>query len=163
MIAEGAPVFEPCQGVLRACATLAVASPVFTAEDSVALEDRREELVDAAVAAVGQDPAVLATQRLDRGASIVDWIVAIARNPRAHPGPHGRSSLEELGFPAASRTGPPSQAVVAQGAAGYYAAPPPACGSAREEDRTPWVHVGESYAWRDDWLRLARAVGATVT
>jgi len=36
MIAEDAPVFEPCQGVLHVCATLAVASPVFIAEDSVA-------------------------------------------------------------------------------------------------------------------------------
>jgi len=38
MIAEDAPVFRPCQGVLHACATLAVASPVLIAEDSVALE-----------------------------------------------------------------------------------------------------------------------------
>jgi len=45
-----------------------VASPAFIAEDPVALEDRREELVDAAVAAVGKDLTVLATQRLDRAA-----------------------------------------------------------------------------------------------
>jgi len=31
-IAEDAPVFEPCQGVLHACATRAVASPVFINE-----------------------------------------------------------------------------------------------------------------------------------
>lgn len=28
--------------------------------------------------------------------------------------------------------------------------------------RRLWVRVSESYPWRDDWLRLARAVGATV-
>jgi len=53
----------------RACsarATLAVASPAFIAVDSVALEDHRKELVDAAVAAVGKDPTMLATRRPDR-------------------------------------------------------------------------------------------------
>ncbi|HTP28462.1 MAG TPA: IS1380 family transposase [Anaeromyxobacteraceae bacterium] len=29
--------------------------------------------------------------------------------------------------------------------------------------RRLWVHVSESYPWRADWLRLARAVGATIT
>ncbi len=29
--------------------------------------------------------------------------------------------------------------------------------------RRLWVRVSESYPWRADWLRLARAVGAAVT
>jgi len=47
-----------------------VASSAFSAEDSVALEDRREELVDVAVAAVGKDPTVLARQCLGSGSLV---------------------------------------------------------------------------------------------
>jgi len=36
------------------------------------------------LAAIGQDPAVLATQRLDRAAAIMDRVVAIARPAPRH-------------------------------------------------------------------------------
>ena len=38
------------------------------------------ELADPAVAAVGQDPAVLAARHLDRGSAIMDPVVAVARS-----------------------------------------------------------------------------------
>jgi hypothetical protein len=55
----------------------AMATPGTIADDSIPAKDRGDELGDAAVATVGQDAPVLLAERLDRGATIMDAIVAI--------------------------------------------------------------------------------------
>jgi hypothetical protein len=78
MVAQDSPVLQAGDGVLDASAAAAVASPRAVAQDAPAAEDRCDQLVDAAVTAVGQDASVEAAECLDRGAAVVHRIVAIA-------------------------------------------------------------------------------------
>ena len=70
--------------------------------------------MDAAVAAVGQDPAVLATQHLDRGAPIMDRVVAIARPaPRRLDDAPVAPTNENLTESSAMKTGDATASVAA--------------------------------------------------
>jgi hypothetical protein len=83
MVAEYAPVFEPCDRMLDARAASAMATPGTVPHDSVAAEAGCGQLGDAAVSAVGEHPAVAATQGFDGGATVVDRVVAIPGPPAA--------------------------------------------------------------------------------
>ena len=58
-------------------------APGAIADDAIVSEHGGDELVDAAVAAVGKDPAVSPTELFDVRAAVVDRIVAV-------PGATGR-------------------------------------------------------------------------
>jgi hypothetical protein len=65
--------------VLDACTTFAMSSPSAIAHDPVVAKHRRDKLGDTAVAAIGEHSFVGPAHRLDLGAAVVHWIVAIAR------------------------------------------------------------------------------------
>jgi hypothetical protein len=78
MIAEHAPVLQPCDRMLDACTALAMAAPGSIADDPVVTKDGCDQLADTAVAAVGEHSSVVPTPRLDIRRSIVDHVVTIA-------------------------------------------------------------------------------------
>lgn len=81
MVAQNSPVLQAGDRMLDPRAAAAMAAPGQVAQDAIAAEDRRDELGHAAVAAIGQNAPVVLAERLDRGATVVDGIVAIARSP----------------------------------------------------------------------------------
>jgi hypothetical protein len=60
MVAQHSPVLQPCDRMFDPGTPSPVASPGAIAADPVALEHRRDELRDAAIAAVSEDAGVLA-------------------------------------------------------------------------------------------------------
>jgi len=70
--------------VLDTRTALAVLTPRPIADDPVLAEDRRDELWDAAVAAVGEDSLMVSAHSLDAGLSIVNDIVAISCTAGCH-------------------------------------------------------------------------------
>ncbi len=78
MVAQDSPVLEACDGVLDASAPLAVPPPGGIPHDAASAKPWRHELVDATVSAVGEDPPVLSTQDLDRGAAVMNGVVAVS-------------------------------------------------------------------------------------
>jgi hypothetical protein len=79
MVTQHPPVLQASDGVLDPGAASSMATPGPVAADPVALEHRRDELRDAAIAAVGENAGVLAAQGFDRRATVVDGVVTIAR------------------------------------------------------------------------------------
>jgi hypothetical protein len=84
VITQDSPVLESGNGVLDTGTALAVLTPRPIADDPVLAEDRRDELWNAAVAAVGKDSLVVSAYGLDAGLSIVNDIVAISWTAGSH-------------------------------------------------------------------------------
>ena len=72
------PVLQPGDGVFDARPAPAMAAPRLVAEDPVASKDRRHELANAAIAAVGEDASVLQAMCFDARTAVVHRIVSIA-------------------------------------------------------------------------------------
>lgn len=79
MVAQDAPVLEPCDRVFDTCALTTMASPRGVAHDNSAPKRRRAELVHTTVATIRQHSAMSSAERLDDSASVVHRIVTIAR------------------------------------------------------------------------------------
>ena len=79
VITEDAPVLEPSERVFDACAALAMTPPRAITHDAVVGADRRNQLRDATVAAIGEDSLVALAQHFDLGGAVVNGIVAISR------------------------------------------------------------------------------------
>ena len=82
VIAQYAPELDPCDRVFDARTSTSMTTPCTVPEDAAAMEDWRDELGDASIAAVREDTAVLLAQRLDLRATVVHRIVAIAWTAR---------------------------------------------------------------------------------
>jgi hypothetical protein len=65
MIAEYAPCLEAGDCVLDACPTSAMTTPRAVADDAVTVKRRRDELGDAAITTVSEDPLVIPAELLD--------------------------------------------------------------------------------------------------
>ena len=65
MIAQHAPALEPRDGVLDADSTLAMTPPGAISNDPSATKARNHEVSLTAVATIGQDAAVITTERFD--------------------------------------------------------------------------------------------------
>lgn len=79
--------------MLDTSASAAVAAPRGVTHDPIRSKDGCDELGDATVAAIGEDSPVLLALRLDRRASVVNGVVAVARATR------GRSDDSQIGSP----------------------------------------------------------------
>lgn len=77
-ITEDTPVLQPSDCVLDARPPSAMTAPGVVAENPVASKARRDELGDAAIAAVSQDASMLLTASFDARTAIVHAIVSIA-------------------------------------------------------------------------------------
>lgn len=82
VIAENAPTLEPGDRVLDTCSALAMTPPRAVADDATVAKCGRDELGDAAIAAVGKDSAMALAELLDERAAVVDRIVAIPGSAR---------------------------------------------------------------------------------
>jgi hypothetical protein len=69
MIPKDAPILEPGERVLDACATAPMAPPGSVTKDAATSEARDHQLVDPAITAVGEHAAVMPAQLLDLGAA----------------------------------------------------------------------------------------------
>jgi hypothetical protein len=79
MIPKNAPVLEASDGVFDACSATAMAAPRSVTKDTPTAEHRDDQLVDPTVGTICEYAAVVLTQRLDLGATVVHPVVAIAR------------------------------------------------------------------------------------
>lgn len=79
VISKHTPVLEPCERVLDTSTPSTMTAPRTIPHDAVSAEDRRDELWYAAIAAIGEDAAMILAQSFDGRASVVDRIIAIAR------------------------------------------------------------------------------------
>ena len=82
MIAQDAPIFEPGDGVLDARPTSTVATPRGVSNDAATREAWCNELVDASIAAVGENATVVLGQLLDDRAAVVNGVVTVAWSAR---------------------------------------------------------------------------------
>ena len=89
VIAKDAPDLEARKGVLDASPTATMPTPSRIANDPVATKHRGDELGYAAIAAVGEDPAMASAERLDHGPAVVNRVV-----PVAGPAGGGRDDAE---------------------------------------------------------------------
>jgi hypothetical protein len=65
MVPQDTPVLEASDRVLDPCSPPAMSTPRAVAQDPSSAKHRRDELGDAAVAAVGEDATMLLAERLD--------------------------------------------------------------------------------------------------
>jgi hypothetical protein len=79
MIPKNAPVLEASDGVFDACSPTAMAAPCSVTKDTTTAEHRDDQLVDPTVGTICEYAAVVLTQKLDLGATVVHAVVAIAR------------------------------------------------------------------------------------
>ena len=99
VVAKDAPILETCDRVLDPGAAPAMDSPSPVAHDATAAKARRTQLLDAAIAAIGEHTSMRPTEGLDWRVSVVNWIVAVAR--AAGDGRHDRqvtATDQELGI-----------------------------------------------------------------
>lgn len=83
MIAEHAPILEPCERVLDACSAAAMTSPRPIAHHLPPSKDRRDEADDSAITTVCEDATMRRAQGCEpRRGMVVNRIVAIARAGR---------------------------------------------------------------------------------
>ena len=80
--------------MLDASSPAAVSSPSEIADDPPTAETWRDEVVLAAVAAIGENALVVTAARFDVRAAVVDWIVAIA-GPSTANGDHAQVTANE--------------------------------------------------------------------
>jgi hypothetical protein len=65
MIPQHTPALEPCDGVLDADAALAMTPPSAISNDPPTTKPRNHEMPPAAVTTIGQDAAMVTTERFD--------------------------------------------------------------------------------------------------
>src|SRR5262245_18380143 len=78
MVSEDSPDLELGDRMFDSCPATSMPSPRTVADDAAFPKHRRDQLGDAAVAAVGEDTPVSLAESLHERAAIVDRIVAIA-------------------------------------------------------------------------------------
>ena len=113
--------------MLDASTTFSVPPPCSVADDAIASEPRRDELGDAAVAAICEHAGVVLTEPLDLRATVVNGVVAIA-GPAADHGDHVQigATDQDLGIARPSVLGLRSECVVARRHEGAIDDPRPA-------------------------------------
>lgn len=79
MVTKDTPILESGDRVLDACSPSSMSSPGTVTYDSIAVKPWCDELGHAAIATIRENAPVALASRLDDGAAVVDWIVAIAR------------------------------------------------------------------------------------
>ena len=79
VVTQDTPHVESSDRMLDPGTPTAMTAPRRITHDATSAKDRRHELWNATIATVGEDAPVQLTQRLDLRATVVDWIVAIAR------------------------------------------------------------------------------------
>src|SRR5882762_5584465 len=82
VVAQDTPHLESPDRMLDAGTSTAMPAPRRITHDATSAKGRRYELPNARIATVGEDTPVPLTQRLDLRATVMDWIVAIARTTR---------------------------------------------------------------------------------
>jgi len=78
VVSKDPPVLDPGNGVFDTRAPSAMSTPGIVAKDATAPEDGGDELLDTAIAAIGEHAPVSAARTLDHRSSVEHRIVAVA-------------------------------------------------------------------------------------